>query len=89
MSELPLVVQHGLGRALVLGLPLLGAGLAGSVLAGWLGARVGLGDPVAGAVVRGLAVLGVLVLMSEMLGMQALELASETWSQLAVVGREP
>lgn len=87
MSELGTLVQEGLGQAMLAVLPLLLAGLLGSALAGWLAVRMGLQDPVMAAVLRGLAVLGALVMIANELGDDARRLASDAWSELAAVGR--
>lgn len=87
MTDLAALVQEGLGVAVMAVVPLLLAGLGGSVVAGWLAARVGLADPVATGVLRGLAVLGALVLVAENLAAQAQAQAEQAWSRLAEVGR--
>lgn len=87
MSELGALVQEGLGLALAAVLPLLLAGLVGSAVAGWLAVRLGLHDPVMAGVLRGLCVLGALVLTANELGDAAQRLASEAWGELAAVGR--
>ncbi|MEX1363789.1 MAG: hypothetical protein AB1Z98_11725 [Nannocystaceae bacterium] len=87
MSELSVLVQEGLGMAVRMMLPLLAAGLVGSLAAGWLGARAGLTDPVAAAVLRGLAVLGMLVLTVDAMTLQARSLAVQAWARLAEVGQ--
>lgn len=87
MSDLSALVQEGFGQAITAVLPLLGAALVGSVVAGWLAARVGLSDPVAAAVLRGLAVLVALWLVVEGLSLRAHALTTDTWAQLADVGR--
>ena len=87
MSELGPLVQEGLGQAVMAVVPLLLAGLLGSVVAGWLAVRMGLQDPVMVGVLRGLCVLGALVSTAEELGDEAHRLASETWGELAAVGR--
>lgn len=89
MSDASALVQQGLGEAVMVALPMLAAALLAGVVAGGLAARLGLSDPVAGAVLRGLAVLGVLVLMADDLGARARDLATEAWSGLAEVGRGP
>jgi hypothetical protein len=87
MSALGPLVQEGLSQAVLAVLPLVVAGLLGSALAGWLGARMGLQDPVMTGVLRGLVVLGALVLTARQLGDDAQRLAREAWSGLAAVGR--
>jgi hypothetical protein len=87
VSELGPLLQEGLGQAVMAVVPLLLAGLLGSALAGWLGVRMGLQDPVMAGVLRGLCVLGALVTTAEELGDEARRLASETWGGLAAVGR--
>lgn len=87
MTELGPWVQEGLGQAVMAVVPLLLAGLLGSALAGWLAARMGLQDPVMAGVLRGLAVLGALVMTADELGDEARRLASEAWGGLAAVGR--
>lgn len=87
MTELPALVQEGLGQAVLAVLPLVVAGLLGSALAGWLAMRMGLHDPVMAGVLRGLLVLGALVLTAEELGHDARRLASEAWAELPAVGR--
>lgn len=87
MSELGPWVQEGLGRAVMAVVPLVLAGLLGSALAGWLAGRMGLRDPVMAGVLRGLAVLGALVMTADELGAEAQQLASEAWGGLAAVGR--
>lgn len=87
MNDLAALVQEGLGLAVMAVVPLLAAGLAGSVLAGWLAVRMGLTDPVAAGVLRGLAVLAVLIWIAEDLSAQAQALVDEAWSDLAAVGR--
>lgn len=87
MSELGPLVQEGLGRAVMVVVPLVLAGLVGSVLAGWLALRMGLQDPVMTGVLRGLAVLGALVMTVDELGDEATRLASEAWGELGAVGR--
>lgn len=87
MSDLGGLVLDGLGEAVRGVVPLALAGLGGSVVAGWLSVRIGLNDPVAAGVLRGLAVLGALVLLAGGLVASAQGLAGEAWSQLAAVGR--
>ena len=87
MTDLAALVQEGLGQAVVAAVPLLLAGLGGSVVAGWLGGRLGLTDPVAAGVLRGLAVLAALVLVADGLAASAQVLAQDAWSGLAAVGR--
>ncbi|MEM9461810.1 MAG: hypothetical protein AAGF11_47065 [Myxococcota bacterium] len=87
MIDLAALVQEGLGQAVMAVVPLLAAGLGGSVVAGWLAVRMGLTDPVAAGVLRGLAVLAVLVWIAEDLSAQAQTLVDEAWSDLAAVGR--
>jgi hypothetical protein len=87
VSELGPLVQEGLGQAVLAVVPLLLAGLLGSALAGWLAVRMGLQDPVMAGVLRGLAVLGALVMTADELGDEARRLASEAWGELAAVGR--
>lgn len=87
MTELGPWVQEGLGQAVMAVVPLLLAGLLGSALAGWLATRMGLQDPVMAGVLRGLAVLGALVMTAEELGDEARRLASGAWGELSAVGR--
>lgn len=87
MTELSALVQEGLGEAVLVALPLLAAALAAGLAAGWLGSRMGLTDPVAAGVLRGLAVLGVLVLMADEVSARARALATAAWSELPEVGR--
>lgn len=87
MSELGPWVQEGLGQAVMAVAPLVLAGLLGSALAGWLAVRMGLQDPVMAGVLRGLAVLGALVMTADELGDAARRLAGEAWGELAAVGR--
>ena len=87
MSDAAAMVQQGLGEAVLVALPLLAAAVGAGLVAGWLGARLGLSDPVASGVLRGLAVLGVLVLMAGELAERAQALAIDAWSELAEVGR--
>ena len=87
MTDLGAVVREGLGTAVMAVVPLVAAGLAGSAAAGWLGGRVGLTDPVAIGVLRGLAVLGALVLVGDALAEQAVTLVDQSWSGLATAGR--
>lgn len=87
MTDLAALVQEGLGAALMAMVPLLVAGLAGSVVAGWLAVRMGLTDPVAAGVLRGAAVLAALVLCVDDLTEQAQALTARAWSELAAVGR--
>jgi putative effector of murein hydrolase len=87
VSELSALVQEGLGQAVLAVVPLLLAGLLGSALAGWLAVRMGLQDPVMAGVLRGLAVLGALVMTADELGGEARRLASEAWGELSAVGR--
>lgn len=87
MSELGALVQEGLGHAVLALLPLVVAALLGSALAGWLALRVGLQDPVAAGVLRGLAVLGALALFADELVVDARRVADEAWSALPSAGR--
>ncbi len=87
MSELGALVQEGLGQAVLAVVPLVIAALLGSALAGWLALRVGLQDPVAAGVLRGLAVLGALALVADDLAADARAMAEQAWSTLALVGR--
>lgn len=87
MTELGPWVQEGLGRAVMVVAPLVLAGLLGSAVAGWLAVRMGLQDPVMTGVLRGLAVLGALVMTADELAGEARRLASEAWGGLAAVGR--
>lgn len=87
MTDLAGLVAEGLGDAIEVVVPLLLAGLLGSVVAGWLAVRAGLSDPVAAGVLRGLAVLAALSLMAGDLVEAAQGLAGEAWSELAAVGR--
>lgn len=87
MSELGPWVQEGLGHAVMAVAPLVLAGLLGSAIAGWLAVRMGLQDPVMVGVLRGLSVLGALVMTADELGEEARRLASEAWGELAAVGR--
>ncbi|MCH9681387.1 MAG: hypothetical protein K0V04_08140 [Deltaproteobacteria bacterium] len=87
MNDLSALVAEGLGQAVLAVLPLVVAGLLGAVVAGWLAARMGLQDPVAAGVLRGLAVLVALLLVADGLAQQARDIASDAWSQLSDVGR--
>jgi hypothetical protein len=87
MSELGALVQEGLGRAVLAVVPLVVAALLGSAVAGWLAVRIGLQDPTVAGVLRGLAVLGALVLVGDDLAADARSLAGAAWSELAAVGR--
>jgi len=87
VSELSPLVQEGLWLAVMAVMPLVLAGLLGSMVAGWLAVRMGLQDPVMAGVLRGICVLGALVTTADELGEEARRLASETWGELAAVGR--
>lgn len=87
MIDLAAWVHEGLGVAVMAVVPLLAAGLLGSVVAGWLAVRIGMTDPVAAGVLRGLAVLVALVLVADQLVDGARELTDRAWSELAAVGR--
>lgn len=87
MIELGARVQEGLGQAVVAVVPLVAAGLVGSVLAGWLAVRLGLRDPVMAGVLRGLCVLVALVTTADALADEARRLAGQAWGELGAVGR--
>ena len=86
MTDLSALVFEGLGLAVMLVVPLLVAGVLGSVVAGWLSTRIGLSDPVAAGILRGLAVLGALAFVVEDWAETAQTVTAETWSQLGAVG---
>ncbi len=85
MTDLSALVFEGQGLAVYAVVPLLVAGLGGSLVAGWLALRLGLSDPVAAGVLRGLAVLGALAFVAEDWAADATRLASHSWSQLGEV----
>ncbi|MEM7159787.1 MAG: hypothetical protein AAF799_43505 [Myxococcota bacterium] len=86
MTDLPGLVLEGLGLAVTVVLPLLLAGVLGSLVAGWLAARIGLSDPVAAGVLRGLAVLGALAFVVGDWAETAQTMTADTWSRLSAVG---
>ncbi len=87
MNDLAALVQEGLGEAVLAVLPLVAAALIGALVAGMLALRMGLTDPVAAGVLRGMAVLVALLLAADGLAERAQQLTVAAWSQLSGVGQ--
>lgn len=87
MSELVDVVQQGLGLAILLVLPIVGAALVGSLVASMLATMTGLQDQTVALIARTLAVIVAAVLVVESAAEEARAFTSRWWAQLPEIGR--
>jgi flagellar biosynthesis protein FliQ len=88
VSELVAVVQQGLGLAILLVLPIVGAALVGSLVASVLATVAGLQDQTAALIARTLAVILAAVLIAEGAATETRTFTSEWWSRLPEIGRD-
>jgi flagellar biosynthesis protein FliQ len=87
VSEVVAVVQQGLGLAILVVLPLLGAALVGSLAASVLATVTGLQDQTVALIARTLAVIVAAVLVAESAAEEARAFTASWWAQLADIGR--
>jgi flagellar biosynthesis protein FliQ len=87
VSETVAVVQQGLGLAILVVLPIVGAALVGSLVASVLAMVTGLQDQTIAVIARTLAVIVAAVLVVESAAGEIRELTSQWWAKLPQIGR--
>jgi flagellar biosynthesis protein FliQ len=81
------MVQQGLGLAILVVVPIVGAALVGSLAASVLSTVAGLQDQTVALIARTLAVILATVLVVESAAEEARAFTAEWWSQLPDIGR--
>jgi hypothetical protein len=87
MNELAAWVREGLVEAVMWIVPIAGAALAASVVAGWLATRLGLHDPALGLLLRAAAVFAAVLSVGSELAERSETFAGDAWSRLPALGR--
>jgi len=88
VSELVAVVQQGIGLAILVVLPIVGAALVGSLVASVLASVTGLQDQTIALIARTLAVIVAAVLVVENAAEETRAFTAKWWAQLPEIGRD-